>query len=325
MLNEAEPLEAPLPWQLDAWRRFRNAVDAGRIPHAILLGGAAGTGKRQLALAMAARLLCEQPNEGVTCGTCRGCRLRVAGSHPDQFMVEPDAEGSGILKIESARTLTEFSHRTSQYGGHRVAILTPAEAMNRHTANALLKTLEEPPPGMVIILVSHAPGRLAATIRSRCQQYRLGTPPPGQAIEWLQLQGLDPAEPMLELAGGSPLAALKLAAEGGTERLDALASAIDGVLAGRRGLVETAGEWQSEGALQTTRLMQQLAVQIMRAQADPSRALVGLAGAEVLRSRLDRKRLMRIAARLTTLRAAAGQSLSRELSMEALFLIWSDG
>ncbi len=324
-MDEVPAPQAPLPWQVDAWRRFLSATEAGRIPHAILLGGVAGTGKRPLALAMMARLLCEAPDRGAACGTCRGCRLRIAGSHPDQILIEPERDGSGILKIESARTLTEFTHRTSQYNGYRVALVMPAEAMNRHTANALLKTLEEPPAGMVILLGSHEPGRLGATIRSRCQHYRLGTPAPALAIEWLRAQGVDKAGEMLELAGGSPLTALALAGRNGTERLDSLVAAIDAVVAGRRGVVEAAAEWQAVGALETTRLMQRLAIQLMRAQADPGAAMSGLAGAEALRARLDLNRTSRISERLLSLRGAAGQSLSRELSMEALFLVWSEG
>lgn len=323
-MTEPHRIEAPLPWQQAAWQRFLGAVEAARIPHAMLLGGPAGTGKRALALAMAARLLCERPDHGPACGECRGCRLRIAGSHPDQVHVEPEADGSGILKIESARALTEFSHRTSQYSGYRVALVAPAEAMNRHAANALLKTLEEPPAGMVILLVSHEPGRLGATIRSRCQHYRLGTPPPAQAAGWLQAQGVERPMEMLELAGGSPLAALELADGQGMERLNALAAAIEGVVAGQRGVVETAADWQTVGARETTRLMQRLAVQFMRAQIDPARVPAGLAGPRAWRSGPDLKRLSRVASRLAHLREAAGQSLSRELSLEALFLAWSE-
>lgn len=325
MAHEMPPLEVPLPWQADAWRRFLGAFEAGRLAHAILLGGAAGTGKRPLALAMAARLLCEGRPDGPACDMCRSCRLRIAGNHPDQMLVEPEADSSGILRIASARALTEFSHRTSQYNGYRVAMIMPAEAMNRHTANALLKTLEEPPAGVVIILVSHEPGRLGATIRSRCQHYRLGTPPPAQAVAWLRAQGVDDAADKLGLAGGSPLTALALAGDEGMPRLDRLIASIEAVVGGQRGVVETAADWQAVGALETTRLMQRLAVQLMRAQADPASAMAGLTAAPTLRARLDLPRLSRIADRLLALRGAAGQSLSRELSLEALFLVWSDG
>ena len=324
MAAEQHPIAAPLPWQAGAWRRFLGAHTAGRVPHALLLGGVAGTGKRALADAMAARLLCEADRGAPACGRCRGCRLRFAGSHPDAVFIEPEEAGSGILKIESARALTDFSQRTSQYAGYRVARLQPAEAMNRHTANALLKTLEEPPPGMVLILVSHEPGQLPATLRSRCQQYRLGIPPASQALDWLQGEGVADAAELLALAGGAPVAARELAEHDGRERVAALVAAVDAVVAGERGVVEAASEWHAVGALETTRLMQRLVWQLMRDRATGSKPRFGPAGAERLGERLDLERLGRLADRLAGLRGAATRSLARELSIEALFALWSE-
>ncbi|WP_165385713.1 DNA polymerase III subunit delta' [Spiribacter vilamensis] len=313
----------PLPWQVSAWSRFQASAEAERIPHALLLGGPAGTGKGELARAMAARLLCQQPIGGAACGTCRDCRLRMAGSHPDLHIIEPATGGSGILKIESARELTEFSHRTSQHNSRRIAVLSPAEAMNRHTANALLKTLEEPPDGMVLILVSHQPGRLSATIRSRCQHYRLGVPPRAEAVSWLQTQGVAAPEALLELAGGSPLSARHLAAAEGVERFEALAGDLAAVIGERRSPVDVAMEWRSVGALETTQHMQRLAIQLMRGAIDARRRLSGYPGLERLQEKLTVERLRRIQTDLLPLRDAAEQPLSRELSIEALFLIWS--
>ena len=316
------PTPHPMPWQSHAWERFAASIAANRVPHALLLGGPAGTGKRALAEAMAARLLCRQPVDTRACDHCRDCRLRRAGSHPDYQIVEPAAGGSGILKIEATRELTEFSHHTSQQNHRRVVILNPAEAMNRHAANALLKTLEEPPDGMVLILVSHQPGRLSATLRSRCQYERLGIPSPVQARTWLQAQGVEAPEALLALAGGSPLTARQLAAEDGMERFEALAAALGGVIRQRQSAVAAATEWRPVGALETTRLMQQLAIQLMRAATDPRQRLTGYPAFEQLQSLLDGERLARIQADLLPLREAAEQPLSRELSIEALFLIW---
>ncbi|AGY91892.1 hypothetical protein SPICUR_04565 [Spiribacter curvatus] len=324
MTETQTPIDAtPLPWQALAWARFQSSAEAGRIPHALLLGGPAGIGKTVLARAMVARLLCQQPAEGAACGVCRDCRLRLAGSHPDLQMIEPAAGGSGILKIESARELTEFSHRTSQHDSLRIAVLSPAEAMNRHTANALLKTLEEPPEGMILILVSHQPGRLSATIRSRCQHYRLGVPPQSEAVAWLRMQGVTAPEALLEFAGGSPLTARDLANDSGVGRFDALADDLAAIIGQRRSPVEVAMEWRPVGALETTRLMQRLAIQLMRGSIDARRRLSGYPGYERLQTQLTVERLSRIQTDLLALRDAAEQPLSRELSIEALFLIWS--
>ena len=315
MPGDETTLSGPLPWQSAAWARFTRALDAGRSPHAVLLAGSAGIGKMRLAEAMAARLLCEQPGAAGACGACRGCLLQQAGSHPDRLTVVPEADGSGILKIEAVRALTEFSQRTSQFNGYRTAILAPAEALNRNAANALLKTLEEPPPGVVLILVSHRPGRLPATIRSRCQLYRLGIPNRTDGLEWLTTQGITEPAPLLDLAGGAPLEAIALAESGGAARYQQLADHVRQVVKGDLSPVEAAGQWQETGARQVTALMQHLALDVARAQARGERG--GLSA-----HHLGARDIHALALRLGDLRRAAEQTLSRELSLEALFLLW---
>jgi len=312
-----------MPWQGPAWQRFVASLAADRPPQALLLGGPAGTGKRALAQAMAARLLCRSPVDDRACGTCRDCRLRLAGSHPDYQIIEPAEAGSGILKVDATRELTAFTHQTSQHNRRRVVVLAPAEALNRHAANAFLKTLEEPPAGTVLILVSHQPGRLSATLRSRCQFERLGIPPREQAQDWLRAEGLEQAGgALLALAGGSPLAARALAADHGMARFECLAEDLNAVIERRRSAVAVAMDWRAVGALETTRLMQRLVVALLRGVIDPRQRLAGHPSLEALQSRVDRAELTRIHADLLPLREAAEQPLSRELSTEALFLTW---
>ena len=310
-----------MPWHARVWQGFLAGLAAGRVPHALLLAGPAGIGKRSLAEAMIARLLCEQPIDETACGRCRGCRLRLAGSHPDIQIVEPAA--SGQIPVAAARSLSEFTHRTSQHNSRRIALLTPAEAMNRHAENALLKTLEEPPDGMTLILVSHQPGRLAATIRSRCQVYRLGVPSRAAGIQWLASEGIEAPETILALSGGCPLRARQLAGDGGIARVEALAEALLAVVDRQRSAVRVAADWQSVDPLETVQLMQRVAAQLMRGAIDPGRRLDQPAAIEGLHARLDANRLRRIEANLRPLRDAAEQPLSRALSLEALFLTWS--
>lgn len=323
-----QALITPLPWQEAAWDRFTRGLDSGRSPHAILLAGSPGIGKMRLAEAMAARLLCEQPMPAGACGHCRGCHLRQAGSHPDQLTVVPDAEGSGILKIDAVRALTEFAQRTSQFDGHRTAVLAPAEALNRNAANALLKTLEEPPAGVVLILVSHRPARLPATIRSRCQLYRLGIPDRHRGLAWLEGQGIDDAAGLLALAGGAPLAAMALAESDGASRYRALTEQVAAVAMGKLSPVEAAADWQPVGAREVTGLMQRLTLDIARHHAlgdDPRESGTGRMPAHTALARqLPRRAVHTLAARLGDLRQAAEQTLSRELSLEALFLLWQN-
>ena len=189
----------------------------GRWPQALLMSGPEGIGKRALAMHFARALLCERPRaDGSACGACASCRYVAAGQHPDLSIVEPvevDEEGNvtptEVIKIDAIRSLTQWSQRTSHRGGAKVGVIVPAEKMHVPTANALLKTLEEPLPGTYLLLVAHQAGRLLPTIASRCQRFPVPVPRVDDGIAWLASQGLsDPANALAQ-AGGAPLVALR--------------------------------------------------------------------------------------------------------------------
>lgn len=221
-------------WNDKIWKSLRSQVD--RLPHAVLIQGPAGVGKLALAEHLATRLLCESPTpDGEACGRCDGCRWVASGNHPDLRRIEPDAlaiqrsdvedsaprtergtraaKPSLEIKIDQVRELSDFLYLGSHRGRHRVAIVHPAEAMNVHAANALLKGLEEPPPSAMFLLVSHQPARLLPTIRSRCVVVSVPRPPERAALAWLEAQGQSSdAAKWLAFAGGSPRAAYEYAA-----------------------------------------------------------------------------------------------------------------
>jgi DNA polymerase III subunit delta' len=145
-VNEARPVvEAPglpLPWLHARFGELTRLMDAGRLPHALLISGPRGVGKRSLADALIARVLCAAPGEAA-CGRCHGCRMLAAGYHPDLLRVEPE-EGKRQIRIDPIREVNAFVAQTAQQGGYRVILIAPAEAMNVAAANALLKSLEEP-------------------------------------------------------------------------------------------------------------------------------------------------------------------------------------
>jgi DNA polymerase-3 subunit delta' len=222
-----------LPWQraLLADLLARRA----RWPHALLLTGPAGIGKGAVAQVLAHALLCEAPRpDGAACGECASCRYAAAGQHPDLRIVEPLEVDDGEVKrvewisVERVRDVTRWATITSHRGGAKVALIVPAERMNASAANALLKTLEEPTPDVHFLLVSHLPGRLPATIASRCQRVAPPRPAFGDARAWLEAQGIADAAAMLAQANGAPLHALALADDAyQTERrtwIEALAS-----------------------------------------------------------------------------------------------------
>ena len=207
------------PWQVQQWQRLRLAASQERLPHALLLSGIAGSGIRQFALAFAHYLLCATPTAaGAACGQCRSCLLAKAGNHPDIRLLEAEAD-SAQIKVEAVRELIAYLQLSSQYGGRKIALIDPAEGMNRHAANSLLKTLEEPAAPALLVLISCQPARLLVTLRSRCQQVSFTDIDRQQALNWLQGQLAEPApaEELLELAGGAPLTALELA---GTDALE---------------------------------------------------------------------------------------------------------
>ena len=209
-----EPL---YPWQVGA------AHDAlsrrGTWPHGLLLTGRRGIGKRVLAMHFARALLCEHPREdGSACGACPSCGYVAAGQHPDLRVLEllevdDDGESKPLaeIKIDTVRDLTRWALLTSHRGTAKVALVDPAESLNIAAANALLKTLEEPPPSTYFILVSHHLGQVAPTLRSRCLRLEAPRPSQEEAIAWLAAQGVANAQAVLAQAGGAPLAALRIA------------------------------------------------------------------------------------------------------------------
>jgi DNA polymerase-3 subunit delta' len=212
----------------DAWERLppwlagpaRDALAArDRWPQALLIAGAEGVGKRILARHFARALLCEAPlDDGFACGECAGCHYVVAGQHPDLFVAEPvdvDDDGnrtpSDWIRIAAIRRLIEWAQVTSHRHRAKVAIVVPAERMQAAPANALLKTLEEPPPGTHLMLVAHRPGALLPTIVSRCRRLDVARPPADEAVRWLEARRVADAARLLAQAGGAPYAALALA------------------------------------------------------------------------------------------------------------------
>jgi DNA polymerase-3 subunit delta' len=208
------------PW-LDSERvRLAESLDQERLGHAPLICGPVGLGKTVLADWLVRRVLCLDPDGRDPCGRCAACRMIAAGSHPDCFRVGIP-EDKREIPIDSVRELTESLQLTPSIGPRRLGLIEPAEAMTTSAANALLKTLEEPSPGAWLILVSHQPGRLPATVRSRCQPVNVRPPTKAVALEWLRAECPDrSAEVLAEallLTTGAPLAARRLLAE---ERLE---------------------------------------------------------------------------------------------------------
>lgn len=217
-----------LPWQREPLDALLARGD--KLPHALLVHGRDGIGKVEFARALAQSLLCEAPQEGVACGTCPACGWFTEGNHPDFREIHPEAlddedggdeapvdadskdkKKSREIKINQIRAIADFMTLSTHRDGYRVLLIHPAESMNAAAANALLKTLEEPPPRSVILLVTDQLGRLLATIRSRCQKVLLPAPDEATGIAWLGERGVKNPAAALAAAGGGPLSALAYA------------------------------------------------------------------------------------------------------------------
>jgi DNA polymerase-3 subunit delta' len=252
-----KPGLAPYPWQTAAWQLLAEQLKQGRLPHALLLTGHAGTGKSHFARALAERLLCTAPVQDRACGNCKGCQLTKAGSHPDLLSIEPEEAGKAI-KVDQVRQLKAFSSQTAQLNGYKVIILQPADALNINAANALLKDLEEPPPQTLFLLVTDQPDQVSATIRSRCNQLVSGTPDIAQARDWLANVINDSAavELALKLADNAPLLALQLYQEDGLGQRKAIYRGLADIQQHKGSPCSVAQSWQAFDPLQVIQWLQ---------------------------------------------------------------------
>ena len=201
-----------LPWHESACDKLTAAVASQRLSHGLLLQGPAGVGKERFASALAAALFCTGRAERLeACGECAECRLSKAGTHPDLHWLRiPDDKKS--IGVDQVREVCEQLSMTSMRRGYRVAVIAPAEKMTPSAQNALLKTLEEPSPRTVLVLVTARPSALLPTLRSRCQRIEVARPGNSLALRWLtEMLGAVPPPRLLAVAGGSPLKALALA------------------------------------------------------------------------------------------------------------------
>ncbi len=252
----------PYPWLDECWAHFTQF--GGHLPHAILIDGPAGVGKNALAMAMAQSLLCDSDashtlfNSGnhpdfhlISTEAMAVASLGLpqkatankktnkgsVGSLFDQYATRylaADAKTASrkprrIISIDQIRHLIQGFSLAQHTSDRKVALITPAEAMNINASNALLKLLEEPPEDAILILVSNEASRLPVTVVSRCVRMPVSIPDHNQALSWLSGQ-TDSAEQALALSGGAPLAAQALEAGGGMAEFEGILQSLKGLL-----------------------------------------------------------------------------------------------
>lgn len=336
----SEPL---LPWQPASWAQVMQMRD--RFPHAVLLHGPQGIGKVRFGERLAQALLCEQSApDGQPCGTCLACGWFSQYAHPDFRQVRPenleeaaadegDAEpakaaraaktASKEIRIEQIRALANFMNVSTHRRGRRVVLLHPAEALNAVSSNALLKTLEEPPPDTVFILVSNNIDGLLPTILSRCRKVPLALPATQQALAWLKAQGVSDAESWLAEQGGAPLAALEEAQSGGREAIEALLAHLASPVP--ESALKTADLLQKTPAADVTAWTQRWLYDLFSVKFSGKIRYYPKYRREVdaLAQRADPRQLLAVLKRVNDRRAIADHPLSAKLFIEDMLLDYS--
>ena len=224
-------------------------LESGNVPAGLLFFGEEGIGKEKAAFAFVSALFCRNRGQAGACGTCRDCRILASGSHPNFHRVSPENQSiliDDIRSLQGELSLKAFSDRP------RAVIISPADRMTVQAANALLKTLEEPPPGTHLLLVAHRISRIPPTIVSRCQKVSFSPLAPPLVEEIVsRIPGADrhsaaAIRAAAALSGGSPGRALEVLEEAGgiRERWVGLLSSPDPA-----SITEAAASWKGEGDL----------------------------------------------------------------------------
>ena len=216
------------PWQNTHWEYVHKLIKSDTLPHAILITGPAGVGKHEFANYLVSSIFCNHPlDNGSACGECKSCLLLQAWTYPDFIKLSTDEEKETI-SVDEVRDLILKLHLTRHFESYKIALIEHADTMNNNAANALLKTLEEPPEKTLIVLVTNSVLELPATIRSRCQTIALTAPNHEEARKWLSnISSEVDWVPLLRVSHDAPLQALKYHE---TDLLDQRISVIKGFL-----------------------------------------------------------------------------------------------
>ncbi|MCX7681862.1 MAG: DNA polymerase III subunit delta' [Anaerolineae bacterium] len=311
-----------------AVRLLQRAITTQSISHAYLFTGPAGVGKMTLALAFAAALLCQEEG-AIPCGRCRACRLSAAAHHPDLYVVESEHVGAD-LKIEQIRELQRQLAVSPVEGRRKVAILNRFEEATASAANALLKTLEEPPAYAVILLLAAEGRLLLPTVVSRCQHINLRPLPADVIRQALVERGLaepEQAELLAHLSGGRPGWAIRAVKDKGllqrrAQLLDELHSLIGAPVSARLRYAEAMAR-DPVVARETLELWLCWWRDVMMVAAGAEASLTNVDRYSLLRAHADRFGFARSAATVEAVLAAADRlerNANPRLTLEVLML-----
>lgn len=236
------------PWFHENLIQLTKLYQQDRLPHALLISSAGGLGIDNLVTHLSRLILCHensinQPAEG-GCGHCKSCLLFKAGSHPDIKIIGPE-ESKKQIRVDQIRAVSQFIQKTGQQGKNKVIVIDPADQLNLQAANALLKSLEEPPSGTFLILITDRPAVLLPTIRSRCFKVPIGVPRVETQENWLKekVPDSDVLNTLLSISEGKPCEALELFEGEGLAIREQLQSELELMFSKKLSSVEIAAKW----------------------------------------------------------------------------------
>jgi len=306
-------------WLAPQVEQLRRSRAAGRLPHALLVHDRPGGGGVWLAMKAAQANLCLEPD--APCGRCKICQAVAADRHPDLYTVGP-IEDSRQIRIDQIRELTEQLTLTGYSSAATTAVIAPAELMTTNAANALLKSLEEPRPGVTLVLVTASPSRLAATVRSRCQRLAVTLPARAPLLAWLRAErGEGPWEAVLDVLGNAPLLALEADAALVLRMRDETAAALELARRGELDIAGTAERWDGEGLLLRLACFENWVTQRVAEQIRPAADVADLRTSTHLpapAARMNIAQLIRLIDGLHELGRLAFGSLNKKLDLEQL-------
>jgi len=310
-------------WLKPHWESYFEQKQNDHLPHAFLLSGPVGIGKRTLAQSMLSAALCRDADvEQPACGVCQNCRLLEAGSHPDQLQLRPEADANQI-KVDQIRELCRKATLTSSISQYQVFLIDPADQMNSNAANALLKTLEEPRAGTLIILIAESKNRLPITIMSRCRQVDIAIPDKQQSLQWIK-QHTDAQQEQVDLAmaaaGGSPGQALSFLQNADViEDYKQTLREIKQLCHGRADPVALAKRWADEHVKRRLSWLGHSLRQECWSRQGVACKAYGLTG------QVETDSLMHLCRQADSIRSLTRSTLKPELMLERMFIDWQHG